>query len=152
MAGGLLPTEFAKAMNDTARELESRLTKVVRKVAADMSAHVIAATPVDTGRARGNWFPSIGSPSTRADWNRFSPDPASQASEAAAVADTLRLGQTFWLSNNLDYIEVLNEGYSRQAPAGFVQSLVSEAEQIGNAAWAEVMSGFDSGNFRGGGR
>ena len=40
----------------------------------------------------------------------------------------LKLDDTVYISNNLPYIQRLNDGYSQQAPENFVESAVQVAE------------------------
>lgn len=102
---------------------EKDLVTLHRLVSLDLLRRLVFKTPVDTGRARGNWQTAIGSPE-EGDIDRLD--------GGAAVADGLRalaaLGpfETVWISNNLDYIEVLEQGSSQQAPQGFFAISVTE--------------------------
>lgn len=75
------------------------------------------------GRARANWIPTIGTP--------FAGTVAREDKQGAATIALLApitanfvLGQTVWLTNNLPYIEALNNGHSTQAPVGFVEMAI----------------------------
>lgn len=81
-----------------------------------ISTSIITMTPVDTGRARGNWLPNKGTPkdgttnNTKVDFDK--------------VEQTIKesIGDVFYLTNNLPYIKALEfEGHSDQAPAGMVR-------------------------------
>lgn len=89
------------------------IENVVRKVALDTQRDVSASTPVDTGRARSNWFVTAGRPS-------------SQVTDAVNGSPTAALSPTkvAFVTNNLPYIERLENGHSGQAPSGFVGSVV----------------------------
>ena len=82
-------------------------------------------TPIDTGRASGSWNLSVGRPDREtlpANFNQ-SRDPtiATNAPLLGKIdVEGFRLGQTFWISDNVEYIEFLEAGSSRQAPAGMV--------------------------------
>ena len=117
--------------------LESFASQIVRKLVLDIVANLKAApsqggTPVDTGWARANWVPRIGqrfegTAGTREQAERgivtFGPQGSGEASMLSyKIAD----GQVF-ISNNVPYILRLNEGSSRQAPAGFVQQAIRKA-------------------------
>ncbi len=80
-------------------------------------------TPVDTGHARANWVPSVGAPfavevpgisSTEHD-----------AGVAAVLGYKLGDGPT-WITNNVPYILALNDGWSSQQPAGFIERAIDE--------------------------
>ena len=95
-----------------------------RKVGLSAFANIALATPVKSGRARGNWNTSIdtvdGSTNDQANEINFA--------GATAAAAKWVMGQTFYISNNLPYIKRLNDGYSKQAPANFVEIGVAQAK------------------------
>ena len=99
------------------------------------------STPVDTGRARSNWLPSLGGSRQGAippyaplpqgrDPQKFGEQANAQAAINAArltVGQRTKPDQDIYLTNNLHYINDLNNGNSVQAPAGFVQMAVEAA-------------------------
>lgn len=94
--------------------------KLVRATALLTMQHITMGTPVDTGRARLNWNASrnVVDGSTT-----VSVDP--QATGTMKMLEALtgyKAGDTMYVSNNLPYIVRLNEGYSKQAPANFVEA------------------------------
>jgi hypothetical protein len=98
------------------RKVTGLLDKVVRKVALDIHSGLQAATPVDTGRARSNWIPSINLPSL-----------ASTLSTSGSPIMNFagyKLGMKIFIANNLPYIKRLNDGYSKQAPKMFVETVI----------------------------
>ena len=128
--------------------------KAIKAVCTDISSKVIQRTPVDTGRARGNWQPSIGNPITNTtdETDKSGRDTAANAENTAKEAP----GNIFYLMNNLPYIGVLeygrypnppkrgtlirksvsatteqrsSAGFSKQAPQGMVRVTVQEFEQ-----------------------
>lgn len=108
-------------------ELDEATVEAQTKVVILVDQALVLATPVDTGRARANWIPSIGSPVT--DYKETSFDPSGGTTIAAAVELTgsLKPGDDFYISNNAPYIGALNDGHSTQAPAGFVEQGVEAA-------------------------
>lgn len=100
---------------------------VVKKVAMDVFRRVILRTPVDTGRARANWQASIGAP---IEGEIESTDQNRGIVEAAQVIDNLEGDQSIFLSNNLPYIERLENGYSAQSPSGIVKVTLVEYPHI----------------------
>lgn len=99
------------------------LEKKVRAVALTLDAELVATTPVDTGRARSNWLPSLNVPDTR----RVEPG---QKPDIGPTLGAYKVTDTILISNNLPYINRLNEGSSKQAPAGFVQAAIQRAKRI----------------------
>lgn len=103
---------------------------VVRKVVIDVVANLVRApdeggTPVDTGWARSNWLVNIGAPHPGVIGSReaVSPHPSPITK---MLGYRLGFGRVF-ISNNVPYIGRLNDGYSQQAPAGFVQRAIEKA-------------------------
>lgn len=105
--------------------------------AIQVAEKVITRTPVDEGRARINWNPSI----NRYDDSTSDEKPGESAAtsratnRATAEASKLKLGDTFTLVNGLPYIRELEYGSSKQAPQGMVRRSVDEF----NAALREVI-------------
>jgi len=94
---------------------------------------IITDTPVDTGKARANWLASLGAPrgSTR---ETLGKSPAGAIGEAKSVISFYRNGSTFYLVNNLDYIDALNKGKSsQQSTPGFVERAFERGFQRGLA-------------------
>jgi hypothetical protein len=82
---------------------------------------VVLLTPVDTGRARGNWQTTIGAP---ASGEIDATDIRGRGAPGAAVIDTNGVGRetiasaadpfaAIWLHNGLSYIGYLNDGTER---------------------------------------
>ena len=107
------------------RKVEGALIDAVRTLALDASAGIVLATPVKSGRARANWNVSVNRIDYTVTANTTASDILGRA--GAATAD-IRLTDTFYLTNNLPYIRRLNNGYSKQAPAMFVEKAVMVAK------------------------
>lgn len=112
----------ARDLHRWADKIGQSIDAVVAAVCLQMSASIIMRTPVDTGRARGNWQASIGSPATGLSSGM---DARTVLSEAEAVAQ-MAPGSVFFLTNNLPYIRRLEYGHSSQAPHGMVRVTASE--------------------------
>ena len=110
-------------------DLEEDVNAEVRAVGLNLLRGLIRLTPVDTGRAKGNWFVSIVNPSRAIDGQRRQATAFSEGIIEIALARGMAY-PTVTLSNNLPYIERLNDGYSMQAPKKFVET---ELDRIVNA-------------------
>lgn len=115
-------------------QLERFTERVITKITLDVTANLTENTPVDTGWARANWVPQIGSPVVE-DLSAITPTSQAAAGAAgrqqAALASVvagyrIELGSVF-ISNNVPYISDLNDGTSQQQPAGFVQRAIAKA-------------------------
>lgn len=93
--------------------------KRIRSALLDFTAKVITATPVDTGRLRGNWQASINQPILTQIAEIVSEADAINASEN--VTKKIKLGDFFFFTNNLPYARRIEEGYSQQMPQGMLR-------------------------------
>ena len=111
---------------------------VAVKAFTQVSELVLLATPVLTGMARRNWIPSIDDPVTAPVDEVFG---GTTTGEPLTTEEQTRLteivkqfsegsGTKLFLSNNLDYIENLDQGSSKKAPAGIVLPSITAALQV----------------------
>lgn len=115
--------EFSQRMYVRAAKFEENVDLLMRTVALSVDQAVVMATPVDTGRARANWIVSIDAPAAgTTDEVGAAAALAQGAKVIAQYGDGMR---TIHITNNLPYIKRLNEGWSAQAPAGFVEEAVA---------------------------
>lgn len=93
-----------------------QVTQIVRRTALDALRRIVRRTPVDTGRARGNWQVSLGEP---AQGQLATLDTKGGATIAAGQQKLAQIGlgvatgelpPIVWISNNVPYILVLEEG------------------------------------------
>jgi len=132
-------------------ELQEWLTEMITEVAPELAGQlhakihlqvvngVVRRTPVGNpslwesppppgytgGRARGNWQSSIFVPKT----NELPIEDASGQSSIADgenVARRIQAGDVSYITNNVPYIIRLNQGWSTQAPAAFVDASINE--------------------------
>ena len=106
--------DMSKFANKSLGEIE----QVVRKTAIDLTTSIIKSTPVDTGRARANWFVSFEDAidNTTEDTNS-----AKALSNATNTLLKGKIGKYIYIQNNLDYAVKLEYGASKQAPQGMVR-------------------------------
>ena len=125
---------FSAAIRGNAQELRDRIELKVKRAATTLLQQLVANTPIQTGQARANWQASIGSADTsfiggpKSIHPPNSIDYAGYEGRATAVIQGWTSGETIFITNNAPYIQRLNDGYSSQAPAGFVESAVSQAK------------------------
>ena len=130
-----MPVGNRKQVTAIVRGLDRFAERLIVKITLDVTANLIETTPVDTGWARANWVPSVGQRSRRPAQSFPGRTPsafvqAASAKQSVGQAQTigykLERGRVF-VSNNVRYITRLNDGYSRKAPAGFVQRAIRKA-------------------------
>ena len=122
--------QFGDKIKRVAVNVPKNADEIVRKVALAADQTITMATPVDTGRARANWQVGIGAaPAGTVESSGGGAGAAGYAIGAATNVVTTYKGQPggIWLVNNLPYIQRLNEGWSAQAPAKFVEQAIDVA-------------------------
>jgi len=135
---------FAIDVTKFAVKAKGRMDIVRGKIVMDLFGMVIQKTPVDKGRARGNWQASTGAPITSAIENPGtspSSDSPPSADEAAAIEAAIRElkgDESIFIMNNVAYILRLENGWSDQAPSGMVKTTLRAYPGIVEDAVNEV--------------
>jgi hypothetical protein len=117
--------KFAQRIRRVGDRIATNADKMTRKAALAIDATVVLATPVDTGRARGNWQVELDNA------KEGTVEPQDRSGQAAINQGKGVIAQyngdtskEIHITNNLPYIGKLNEGHSAQAPAAFVEKAV----------------------------
>jgi hypothetical protein len=130
--------DFAKRIGTIAVKVEDGTGRLTRAVALAADQAVVVATPVDTGRARSNWLVEVDAPAagTREPYVPGSKLGTGERDNLQGALDQgagvvgrfdVKRNQSIHITNNLPYIQRLNDGWSAQAPAGFVEAAVQAA-------------------------
>ncbi len=123
---------------------------VMRRITADLHRRISMRTPVDTGRARASWDVKEGSPST---WvppeskvtvtgktnvklgsgmagNKLGSGAKTGAKphDVSGAIATISGKEIVFVTSALDYMKYLEDGSSKQAPAGMVRLSLAEVE------------------------
>jgi len=121
--------EFERRMTLRAKVVANNAERVVRRAALAADTALVQVTPVDTGRARGNWVPSIGSPAEFALPQTEIPSAAETLADGVRTIGAWKLGMgPIFISNSVPYIIPLEEGHSQQAPAGMTKAAIQAAK------------------------
>lgn len=146
-------SSFNETVNKFVEKSGVGVTEAQKKIVFDILAGVIQRTPVDTGRARGNWQLSIGKPAEGETGELLKKTNKTNVNQQGKLA-SLPPYQIVWITNNVPYIEVLEfggfvpknpgpskdprpkrkgktwvkDGYSVQAPQGMVRVTVAKIE------------------------
>lgn len=107
---------------------EQDIDDLVHEIALETTRRITLKSPVDTGRFRSNWFVSVNSP------NGMTTTQIRSAEQVVLEAD-VALGATdklpmVYIQNNLPYANRLENGWSKQAPAGMVAVSIAEIENM----------------------
>ena len=120
--------ESGKAqMRRISREIDDLVSGVCINLAVDINRQLEANTPKDTGLAAKNWVAS----KKAGKGKLVSPPSAATAAQLQGIQaiktfDAKR-DERIIVENNTPYISDLNDGSSRKAPPGFVQSSIARA-------------------------
>ena len=134
---------FSADITAFVKKAQGRADRVVKKVVIDLGTSIIMKNPVGNpdlwkspapagyvgGRSRANWQYGNGvMPSGSID----AVDQSGQKTIAALTAGVLTSdgASIHWIANSLPYINRLEQGWSKQAPAGMVELTVTEFQQI----------------------
>lgn len=110
----IVPKNFDRDLKAFEAEFETD----VRRVIVTLDQAIVSGTPVDTGRARANWFMDFGSVSDRLTSSLGAPNTG--RGNAWKSGD----GNVF-IHNSVDYIIYLDAGSSAQAPQGIVDPAIA---------------------------
>jgi len=117
---------FASELRNFTVKAERNAEKVFRDTTIALFSQIIKRTPVKTGRLRGNW---------QTDVNREKEAVIERSGAEAAInevvleASQANLGDSIYLTNNLPYAKVIEDGSSTQAPSGMVKVTALEFER-----------------------
>lgn len=126
---------FEDEMRAATRRIIEGHDKIVRTATIDLFSGTIRDTPVDTGRARGNWVTQVDTPAQSVIERE---DPDGSLAIAEVISETPELaGREVFLSNSLPYIEGLENGRSQQSPAGMVRRNLARVRRIVEQAVAK---------------
>ena len=118
--------DLSKDLNKLAVGFPKQANQLVRLFALEAINNLVLSTPVDTGRARSNWFATVDVPSSEetedTDWQ-------SNLNNQVSKLGTPFHFNSIWITNNLPYISRLNDGWSRQATEGFIEKALAATER-----------------------
>lgn len=115
--------EFSISLEKWADKIpQDAVVPFVKKVTFELLRKVTMKSPVDTGRFRANWMVGIG----QADPSTVEETENVAIPRGMAVLGGYREPVAVHVSNNLPYASALEDGHSKQAPAGVVGISVAE--------------------------
>ncbi|BFO04056.1 hypothetical protein KNHN1_24340 [Pseudomonas guariconensis] len=97
--------------------VEEQLSQRVRVIAMAMLNEIVLRSPVDTGRFRGNNIVSVGGPVYTTTEN-LDKSGGETIQRGLSVMSGLEPYTQVFIQNNLPYAGPLEDGHSKQAPAG----------------------------------
>jgi hypothetical protein len=126
---------FIKRLLKRNEEVQQGVRDITKNMVAAMMDELVPATPIRTGRARRNWQVTMG----EHDVVEWAPRTPPERNAEVALENARRridayhdLSKPLGVRNPIPYLTRLNEGYSAQAPAGFIQDAILRARSVVN--------------------
>ena len=116
----MIRTTFKINTAKVAQNLDHLVVLVQQKIALQILEGVVNMNPVLTGRSRGNWQVTIGSPAS-SEINVTDKDGGATITSGSQIIQTITELGAVYITNNVPYIIELEKGTSTQAPQGMVQ-------------------------------
>lgn len=111
--------EFNFALGEFGKSIGAEQSKLHRAVTLEALKGVVMMTPVDSGRARANWQVTQDEPAG-GELEAFDKSGGPTIARGAAQALIPSEFGVTYISNNVPYIEELENGSSKQAPSGML--------------------------------
>jgi hypothetical protein len=119
---------FSSAISKFGKKAVVAADKVRRASIIELTNLIILATPVDTGRLRGNWHTMLNAPYPGASERK---DKTGREAMAEVLANLGSLADVVYFVNNLPYVEPIEfDGHSAQAPDGMLRKNVARWKEI----------------------
>lgn len=115
--------QFNESVDAWINAVENGLEDVIEIFGGKVQEALVKASPVDTGRFRGNWQVTANRPPLYA-LNNYDRDGSDTIAEGKRALYAIMRGggavRSIYFSNMLIYANALEYGHSKQAPAGVV--------------------------------
>ena len=116
-------SEFIGEIDVALDQMDADVNAFVRRICLEALSRIVLKTPVDTGRARGNWNVGIGEIDETTDFELFDKTGSKSLRRGGKEIGKYAREDGFpnvYISNNLPYANRLENGWSKQAPKGMV--------------------------------
>lgn len=105
--------------------VEGRMERLLRAAVLETDSRLKQASPVDTGRFRASW--QVGENAAPGGVKPEGSYGGTPALDRIGYSQE-RMGNVYSVHNNLPYAERLAQGWSGQAPAGWVQGVAKDVQ------------------------
>jgi hypothetical protein len=121
--------QFNKEIDEFCQTIPDKVNTVQKVIVLEALKRLVEKTPVKTGRARGNWQATIDA-AAEGQLEVTDIDGQATISKGLSILGEMQPYCIVWISNNVDYIEFLEDGSSKQAPEGMLAITVEELMQM----------------------
>lgn len=114
-------------------ELTEFTSQEIRKLGLLIDQNIVTATPFRDGVAKSNWLMSLNTPDERINETNIDKTGSYSINLALSVLDSYPTDSlpTIYITNNLPYIQRLNDGWSQQAGSKYVETAIAQAVNNG---------------------
>lgn len=140
-----MTSNFSASIAAFAKKAQGAQDRVLQGVVKEVGERLVQRTPVEFGEARANWQASINTPAAT---HTPDLDPSGQGAIAdiGRTAERAKFGDAVYVLNAAPHIKSLEDGHSKQAPAGMVAVTVAEGRQIVEEVARKVAAGAGTGD------
>lgn len=122
--------QFNREVANFAKKLvPERVRTFQKKLVFEALKRIVNKTPVDSGRAQGNWQVTIGS-KAEGKIDVTGESKKETIDKGLAAIASMKAYDVIYITNNVNYIVYLEEGSSKQSPAGMVGVTLEELRQM----------------------
>ena len=116
--------------SDVIRDVyDNDFTQIFRSMGFDGLRGCVMKTPVDTGRLRGGWLVSFGTPSEQVTQTEDKAGGLTITKGQSAIGNA-ELGQVLIIENNVEYGVFINNGTDKIAPRRMVERTFDELKAL----------------------
>ena len=111
--------KFNKSLTEMLDVIEANVDSFLRDVTGEFYREIVRHTPVDTGKAKGNW--QIANELN----SNVLPRKRSREQVIVQVPHSIDFGKPVHIFNNVPYIQELENGHSKQQTQGMVKPAIN---------------------------
>jgi hypothetical protein len=123
--------EFNREIDQFAKTVPDKVSTMQRKIVFGALRLLCKRTPIKTGYARFNWQTTFDMPAEgQLNGTDLTPDGTATVTRGLAAITPFKPYTIVWISNNVDYIEFLEHGSSKQAANGMLAVTVADLRTL----------------------
>jgi HK97 gp10 family phage protein len=138
-AGGMgPPRRLEEQIDDLIEKANGRARDLVIKTINKINAELIKNTPYVTGTLRASWYAQINIAPAPVSSERPGALMAGAVGSLDAVAEGLKLGDVYYVSNGANYAGYVEYGTVKMAPRAYTRRTLQQAREFAEEAAAEI--------------
>ena len=113
-------------LEDIDKVINEKMIGLASDILGSLRSPPPVGTPIDTGWASSNWHPSVDMPRDDVVGSKHQVIWINPGVDQMFAFD-IKVNSRIFIQNNVPYMARLNRGWSKQSPAGFVESAIDNA-------------------------